>query len=144
MRVYSLSLTNVGPFDEVRAALRSMNVGKPANTAIPVAGCVDPCAPGVRPGNDLVFDKEFVVARDASPRGDATIRKCRLDREDLNRARVRALRDFIEAVIEIERGVRASGRAEMNDDERALLRAYADRRRPFSRMMAAYVGRVLR
>ncbi len=106
------------------------------NTRLPVAACVDPCDPTIRPGDHLAFVDERVEPRAGSRRGRDTIEKYDLARGELDLARARVLREFDRAltVILIQRA--AAQRATLTDEEVALLRAWADPVRPFSKMIA--------
>lgn len=73
------------------------NGRKAPNTDIPNATCVDPCLPGATPEAHLAFDDERTDARNGSPRGVCTIQKYRLDHDELDLARPRALGKFNDA-----------------------------------------------
>ncbi|MFO0644918.1 MAG: HNH endonuclease [Polyangiales bacterium] len=116
--------------------------GKAPNTQIPVASCVDPCAPSASPNAHLTFHGECIQPRANSSHGRETIEKYRLHRDELDLARARALREFDGAYIAVLRSMNASGRKEPSVEEREFLRDFADPARPFSLMMATYLKRL--
>lgn len=112
------------------------NEKKETNLRLPVAACVDPCDPATPPEDHLVFVDERVEPKDGSPRGRATIDKYDLDRVELNYARACALRQFDRALETILRRMASEKRGELSEEELALLRAWAEPVRPFSKMIA--------
>jgi hypothetical protein len=112
------------------------------NTTIAACDCLDPCDPDVRPAEHLTFDDELIRAREASPRGMATIRKYKLDRAELDLKRVRQLRYFDRALDEIRKRMITEGRRVMTEDEKGILRSLRQQDRPFSLMFAVYIERV--
>lgn len=75
-------------------ACAECNNQKAPNTQIAVTACVDPCEPGARPAEHLAFDDERIEPCDGSSRGRDTIRKYRLDRQELDLARARVLNEL--------------------------------------------------
>lgn len=115
---------------------------KAPNTQIPVASCVDPCAPSASPKEHLTFHRECIQPRANSSHGRKTIEKYRLHRDELDLARARALNEFHEAFEAVLLRMNASGRKDPSVEERELLRDFADPARPFSLMMATYLKRL--
>jgi hypothetical protein len=118
------------------------NRKKQRHTSIPVEACLDPCDPDVRPENDLVFEDEYIRARDGSARGLATIQKYRLDRDDLDYKRVQQLRTFDKAFSAIQSAMIADGRKQMREDEKALLRRFRQPDYPFALMFRCYLEKL--
>jgi len=112
---------------------------KQTNRAIPVAECLDPCDPNVRPGDHLTFEHDVVVARNDSAVGYRTIQKYGLHRDELNLKRARHLRVFDGELKRILRAMVAEQRG-MNDVERETLRRFGQRDHPFSLMFAAQLA----
>lgn len=116
------------------------NLGKPSNADLPVEVCLDPCGK-IAPSRHLRFDDEIVTAVRGSKRGLNTIRKYRLDRDELDLARIRTLRRIDAIVHELSRLAQKYRRkslppafAEALDELHSLASADA----PFSLMCAAY------
>jgi len=109
---------------------------KIANASLPVANCLDPCNPADRPEDHLTFDDELIRARDSSARGLQTIQKYRLDRPGLDYKRIVQIKQLLKAKDQIQARMIAEGRKTMTDEERDLLRAFAQPNRPFSLMFA--------
>jgi uncharacterized protein (TIGR02646 family) len=117
------------------------NRKKQPHRAIPVTSCLDPCDTAVRPSEHMSFDNEFIRARDGSAKGLATIKKYNLDRPDLDHKRVRQLRLFDRAHLEIKDAMIAEGRKEMTDKEKELLRSFRQSDQPFSLMFHVHIER---
>lgn len=118
------------------------NNGKPPNRTLAVARCVDPCDPAQDPEADLLWRDEVVTERAGSARGQDTIRKYRLDRDELDLKRVKQLRVFDGAYREILLRMNAQGRNAMQLAEVELLRSFASPTQPFSAMFRAYLARL--
>ncbi|MBI5513055.1 MAG: HNH endonuclease [Deltaproteobacteria bacterium] len=118
------------------------NSQKAPNRQVPVAACVDPCAPGVQPDAHLTFDDERIEARNASTHGRSTIQKYRLDWQDLDLARSKILNTFAFALDAIRQRQLVDGGRDLSDEEREILRAFATPARPFSLMMKLRLTRL--
>src|SRR5205823_1228658 len=105
------------------------------------SGCVDPCDAAVDPADHLTFDDEFIRSKNESVRGGQTIRKYRLDRDDVDHKRVRLLRDFLKRLDEIKDAQIRDGGRPMTGAEKEVLCAYRQRERPFSLMFRVYLDR---
>lgn len=107
---------------------------KQPNTAIPASECVDPCDQAADPTQHLAFNKEMI--RFASPRGDHTIRKYRLNRPLLVSDRRRLLQDFAEDLFAM---TETKGRRDLTADEQARLLRYGHADGPFSLMFQRHL-----
>jgi 5-methylcytosine-specific restriction endonuclease McrA len=103
-------------------------------TSIPPSDCLDPCALDVRPEEHLTFEDEIIRPRSESPIGAATIRKYRLDRDDLDLKRLRQLQHLRNAVDTIKDRMNAEGRRAMTREEEVVLRMFRQPDYPFSLM----------
>jgi uncharacterized protein (TIGR02646 family) len=112
------------------------NKAKNALKAISVTDCLDPCDPEVRPADHLAFDKEIIRSRDGSTTGRNTIMKYRLDREELDYKRIKALKRFDDALISILQSENREGRESMTADEEETLRSFGQSEHPFSLMFS--------
>lgn len=117
------------------------NHHKQPHRAIPVSDCLDPCDVDVRPAEHLDFDDENITARGGSQRGFCTIKKYRLDSEELDLKRLRQLKLLLKVVIEVREKMTAEGRKVMTEPEKALLRHFAQPDYPFSLMFSIYLAR---
>ncbi len=105
------------------------------NTSLPVTDCVDPCDPATDPSDHLEFDAEYVTFR--TPRGEATIKKYRLERGPLVSERRRMLREFD---ADLRRISETKGWRDMTPSERQHLLGYARSDSPFSSMFSALLA----
>lgn len=118
------------------------NRDKTPNAQVPCTSCVDPCSRGAQPVEHLTFVDERIEPLGDSAQGRNTIRKYRLDRQDLDLARARAIREFDKALDAVRQRQIAEGRKSFSDADRALLWAFTDPARPFSLMMAVLLRRL--
>ncbi len=107
---------------------------KQPNRSIPVADCLDPCDPRVEPAAHLTFVAER--AKPASPCGEQTIKKYRLNDSARLLQRTRQLSLWRDALEHILRTQIAAGRPAMTPAELAELRRFADPDEPFSAMFS--------
>lgn len=119
------------------------NHGKPTNARIPVRDCVDPCDATTNPDDHLDFVDEQITEHPGSLRGRQTIEKYRLDRPELDVARLRYLRmlhvEFRAIVGEMVR----AGSQKASASQRKRLQVFCNPSRPFSAMMRQPVEAVL-
>lgn len=115
------------------------NGRKLTNQQVPVAECVDPCNAADEPGAHLDFDRELIHARDGSARGAATIKKYRLDRDELDRKRARQLLMFVETIYTLCRRMAEEKRSTLTEEERKILERFKAPDRPFSLMFEVYL-----
>jgi hypothetical protein len=115
------------------------NKAKNALKAISVADCLDPCDPGGRPSDHLGFDKQTIRSRGGSTLGRNTIKKYKLDREELDYKRIKVLQKFNEALISILQQENREGRKSMTTDEKERLRSFGQPEHPFSLMFSCYL-----
>jgi uncharacterized protein (TIGR02646 family) len=118
-------------------ACSSCNQHKAPNKKIAVLECVDPCAPGVTPPEHLTFRDELIVARDE--KGRKTIAKFLLERDDLDNARMRHLKEFLKRLTTICLQRAEESRKQFSPDELRILRTYRDASSPFAMMMDIYL-----
>ncbi len=119
------------------------NHGKPTNKKIPVRECVDPCDASVSPEDHLYFVAEQVTEHPDSARGRQTIEKYRLDRPELDAARLRFIRKLHEEFHAIVSDIFREKRNGPTANERLRLRVFCNPSRPFSAMMRQQVEAVL-
>jgi uncharacterized protein (TIGR02646 family) len=110
---------------------------------VPRAECLDPCDPQIDPADHLTFDDELIRPQNDSQRGRQTIRKYKLNRGALELRRSRRLKLFHKTVIDIQHRQIQEGRQEITDEERALLRHFAEPEAPFSLMFRQLVRSAL-
>lgn len=119
------------------------NNGKPTHDVISVRGCVDPCDASQDPSAHLMFDKGLITEVPGSIRGATTVRKYRLDRPDLDLARLKLLNrlkdEFTDIVAERARAPATT----LSEAHRRRLLVFANPSRPFAAMMKAEVQRIL-
>jgi hypothetical protein len=118
------------------------NHKKQPNRSIPVSDCLDPCDPNVRPCDHLAFDKEIIRSRDGSTTGRNTIKKYKLDREELDYKRIKALRSFDEILISILRQKEKEERKSMTADEEERLRSFGQPEHTFTLMFSCYLQKL--
>ena len=109
---------------------------------IAASDCLDPCDPDVRPGEHLIFDDEQIRPRNDSPRGASTIKKYRLDREDLDLKRSKRLKLFLKTYIKIKDCMIAEKRLEVSEAEKEILRSFRYASQPFSLMFTVYLDQI--
>lgn len=116
------------------------NRRKQPNKVIPVDKCLDPCDVSVDPAEHLAFAADLVQARNNSERGRNTIQKYALDRLELESERRKQLLYFMTLYAEVLSAMNREGR-QMRDEERELLRRFAQPEAPFSLMFRYYLER---
>jgi hypothetical protein len=114
---------------------------KEPNRSIPVTDCLDPCHPESRPEDHITYVDEHIVGR-GSDRGQRTIQKYHLDRDDLDHKRVVQIKLFEQAMNKIQGRMIEEGRNKMSDAEREILVAFSHPDRPFSLMFTEYLKKV--
>ncbi|MDI1433862.1 HNH endonuclease [Polyangium sorediatum] len=122
-------------------ACSECNRVKQPNKVVPVDQCLDPCDVSVDPAEHLAFAADLVQARNNSERGRNTIQKYALDRLELESERRKQLLYFMTAYTEVLSTMNHEGRQAMRDDERELLRRFAQPEAPFSLMFRSYLER---
>jgi uncharacterized protein (TIGR02646 family) len=108
---------------------------KQPNRALAAADCVDPCDEAADPRDHLDFDDEIVSFR--TTRGEATVKKYRLKRVQLERARARELIRFLKEMASIGKPW-----AEMTANEHARLEVFARDDAPFALMFRCHLAKV--
>lgn len=104
-------------------------------SSIPCDHCLDPFDPAIDPEEHLVYDAEKILARSDSPRGRETIAKYKLAREELELARIRALRQLEGQILTLYREGYAFDSPEVGE----ILALFSTRDRPFSAMLRRQV-----
>jgi hypothetical protein len=117
MRILSLSLENIGPFDKAELEF----VSDPEQEKAPVTLITGENGAAIRP-------------RNGSAKGRETIRKYKLDRAELDLKRSRMLRLLTETVVGIFRKMNTDGRQVMTIDEKEVLQSFCQPEHPFSLM----------
>lgn len=107
--------------------------------SVPLVACLDPFDPDVDPVDHLIYDDEQIRARNGSTRGLRTIDRYKLNREGLQLARSRVLRNLFAFVLELERETDARKKADLTE----LVRSFAAPDRPFSAMCGPVVRALL-
>ncbi|GEN76376.1 hypothetical protein [Chryseobacterium hagamense] len=82
--------------------------------------------------NNLYFEDEYILSD--SELGKKTIKKYRLDSENLDLKRSKLLHKFKNQLIEIKSNIIKEGRDTYNDEEALKLKRFADKDAPFSLM----------
>jgi hypothetical protein len=93
------------------------------NTSIPAADCVDPCDAAAEPSQHITFESAGATFK--SPRGEATVRKYRLNHLAQIAERRRHLLFFHDALERFRRRQIADGRAALLAEELAELVRFA-------------------
>lgn len=119
------------------------NHGKPTNERIAVRDCVDPCDATTDPDDHLDFVDEQITEHPGSARGRQTIKKYRLDRPELDAARLRYLKMLHVEFRAIVGEMRRAGAERVSASQRLRLRVFCNPSRPFSAMMRQQVDAVL-
>lgn len=124
-------------WENLYLACEACNAKKP-NKTIPVVRCVDPCG-DEDPAEHLTFKAEFIFARSrpgegVSEKGQKTIEKYRLKRPAMLHAKLTVLRNLDVAIAKLEERKRIEQRAELTDEERALLLYFLQPDQPFQLM----------
>jgi len=98
-----------------------------------ISECLDPCDDSHDPIDHLTFDDEFVHSRSGSARGQKTIQKYSLNRDDLVLRRVRSLHYF-------ERLLRILYQRDqaLTSSDREKIASFAQRDHEFSLMFRVY------
>jgi uncharacterized protein (TIGR02646 family) len=115
------------------------NRRKLSNTTIPVSDCLDPCDPSENPAEHLTFDDEFIVSKDGSPKGSATIQKYRLSRPELDRLRDKQLRRFYETLSKLQKRQVDDGGRPLTQSEKAVLASFKEPQHAFSLMFSVHL-----
>lgn len=98
-------------------------------TSVPRDDALDPCG-DIEPYEHLTFDDELIRPLDGSTRGRATIRRYKLDRQDLDLRRMKQLQRLHKLVIELQ-ALYADG---LPDPQLERLRAFTQPESPYSLM----------
>jgi hypothetical protein len=114
--------------------------GKLRNTTLPNDSTLNPCASEPVHADHLAFKDEQIRAKNDSELGRQTIKKYKLDREDLDFRRQGALREFDKRLIQLQKYMNSEKRDEMTDEEQEILRSFKQVERPFSLMFSYYLS----
>lgn len=108
--------------------------------AIPSEETLDPCSDSdneIR--RHITFDRELILPVGTSEKGQKTIQKYHLDREELDYLRIKQLRKVDEAIEDIDKAMIDSQRQVMNEDEKNKLLSFTVSSQPFSYMCETYL-----
>lgn len=108
---------------------------------IPRADCLDPCSTAIDPAEHITFTDEVIRCRDDSTRGQSTIDKYKLDRDDLERRRAKQIIKFQKLLIKIQREQNEDGGRPMTPAELDALRYFARPAHAFSLMFRDLLAR---
>ena len=104
------------------------------NRTIPVTSALNPCH---HPDDDiqqhLTFEDEIIRAKNDSDLGRATIQKYKLDSDQLDLVRLRAIQQFHKVLIRIQKNMNKEGRV-MSEREKEVLLSFQQKDRSFSLM----------
>ncbi len=120
-------------------ACHGCNSKKLNDSQISVSECLDPCDPAVNPADHLTFEKECICSLDNSEKGQNTIRKYRLDRQELDYLRGRSLQRFYDDLIRIQKLQIKDGGRPLTDKEKSILNSFKQRDHAFSLMFSVYL-----
>lgn len=110
------------------------------NLTIPNAETLDPCSDMHLHEKHLAFDDERIRSYDGSMLGLQTITKYKLDRDDLDLRRARALREFDKRYTAFLKLAIAQERKTLSTQEKEILFSFQQQERPFSLMFAYYIS----
>jgi hypothetical protein len=116
------------------------NGGKLPNTTIPVSDCLDPCDPSNDPADHLKFDDEQIISKANSQRGQRTIQKYRLNRDDLDHRRLKQLKQFYKLLDVVRQNQIREGRQTLTNQEKEALSIFKQPEHAFSLMFSIYLA----
>ncbi|MEM7118858.1 MAG: HNH endonuclease [Chloroflexota bacterium] len=119
---------------------RDCNRKKQSNLQVDVTECLDPCGAVDVPEEHLSFNQEYIRPRFDSQKGSRTIQKYRLDRDQLNYARVKQLREFDRLLRVIMKKQIREGRQQMTGREKEYLLSFGQADQAFSLMFQVYLA----
>ena len=106
------------------------------NRTIPVTSALNPCHhPDAEIQQHLTFEDEIIRAKNDSDLGRKTIQKYKLDSDQLDLVRSRALKQFHKVLIRIQKNMNKEGRV-MSEREKEILLSFQQKDRSFSLMFA--------
>jgi uncharacterized protein (TIGR02646 family) len=112
------------------------NRKKIPNKTLAVADCLDPCDPVDNPAEHLTFEDEVIVPRPGSSKGSQTIKKYRLDRENLNYLRLRQLQRLYKLLLTLPRPEQRP----LTQREKQALASFKQPHHAFSLMFNVYLA----
>ena len=107
---------------------------------IPSVETLDPCSDSDDEiKQHLTFDREQILPVGISVKGQKTIQKYHLDRENLDYLRMKQLRKLDEVIEDIDSTMISEGRQMMNREEKEKLLSFTLSTQPFSYMCEVYL-----
>lgn len=88
---------------------------------------------------NLTYDRELILSVGTSEKGEKTIKKYHLDREELDFLRMKQLQKLNEVIEDIDSQMIADKRQEMTEDEKNKLLSFTLSSQPFSYMCEVYI-----
>lgn len=116
------------------------NRKKYPNTTIPVSGCLNPCEEN--PTYHLTFEDKQIRPLGDSLKGAKTIQKYQLDRGELDHLRVKQLQQFHRLLDGIRKHQIQEGRQHLEDQEKEVLKSFAQPDHAFSLMFSVYITKL--
>ncbi|GGK69980.1 HNH endonuclease [Rufibacter glacialis] len=108
---------------------------KVPHSTIPIQEALDPCHhTDSEIKEHLTFDDEIILPRNNSELGLKTIQKYRLDTELLDNRRLKQIKIFLKALIEIKNNQQAENRSTLNQNELSTIHSFKRKDNSFSRM----------
>ena len=118
------------------------NRKKLPNKTMPVSDCLDPCDISEKPADHLTFESHCIRARANSSKGDGIIKKYKLNRPELNYARLKWVKNFERFLRKLrERQIQDKGR-ELTLDEKEAIHTFKAPDHAFSLMFSVYLSDV--
>lgn len=127
-------------WENLYLSCKDCNRKKIANAKLPNTNTLNPCSNEHLHEEHLAFDDEQIRSRNGSELGLKTIQKYRLDRDDLDTRRVRALREFDLRLSKFRQNLVKEGRKILSEQEKEILDSFRQPERPFSLMFAYYIS----
>lgn len=104
------------------------------------AETLDPCSDSDDEiKQNLTYDRELILSVGTSEKGEKTIKKYHLDREELDFLRMKQLQKLNEVIEDIDSQMIADKRQEMTEDEKNKLLSFTLSSQPFSYMCEVYI-----
>ena len=109
------------------------NQKKLSNQKIPNEATLNPCIDSDEEiAKHLTFHGEQIVGK--TEKGDLTIQKYKLNREELDSPRKTSIIKFFKQLIELQKNAMQEKRTKLSDKEINILRQFASKEKPFSLM----------
>ncbi len=113
------------------------------HNVISIDDALDPCKDSDETIKaNISFENELIVAVPGSPLGSNTIKKFRLNDEQLDNKRAKWLNHIQRELLNILFRLIREGRNKLNDDERLIIESFKQPGRPYSLMSEIYIDRI--